>query len=290
MSYKNFIPNVWDTGINRDLERLCVFVDDCYRKYEGEVKRAGESVTILGIGKPTIKRMDKDTQYGNIDGPEQVETSAIVMPINQVAYFNYEVGDIDKAQAIDGLDGALQAETSEGLAQEVDVYISGVIGAEADDNDVIKAVAGTASSGEKNVLDILDEMQEKLMENDVSDSTEITVVVDPKFFTRFRKEYRGEDTDNSKILKNGRVYYYNGMKIKVSNNVTKKSITVSGTAKTCSLISARTKRAVAFAKPLTHTEAFRPEKAFADAVKGFILFDAKVVRPKELVVVPVYYA
>ena len=52
----------------------------------------------------------------------------------------------------------------------------------------------------------------------------------------------------------------------------------------------RTQRAVAFAKPLTHTEPYRPEKKFADAVKGFILFDAKVVRPKEILNINVKYA
>ena len=290
MSYKNFIPNVWSEQINRDLERLCVFAEDCHRKYEGTVKNKGESVTIVGIGKPTIKSMSKDTQYGNIDDAETVETTAIVMPIEQVSYYNYEIGDIDKAQAIDGIEGALQSETSEGLAQDVDKYIAGIIGAAAKDSDVVKAVAGAASSGEKNVLDILDEMQEKLMENDVPDGADIVIVVDPKFFTRFRKEYRSNDTDNSKILKNGRVYYYNGMKIKVSNNVAKKSITVSGTAKNCSLVSARTKRAVAYVRALTVTKPYEPEKKFTDAIKGFILYDAKIVRPKELVVVPVYYA
>ena len=52
----------------------------------------------------------------------------------------------------------------------------------------------------------------------------------------------------------------------------------------------RTQRAIAFAKPLTHTEPYRPEKKFADAVKGFILFDAKVVRPKEIYNINVKYA
>lgn len=54
-----------------------------------------------------------------------------------------------------------------------------------------------------------------------------------------------------------------------------------------SLIMVRTQRAVAFVKPMTHTEAYRPEKGFADAVKGFILFDGKIVRPKEMFVMNV---
>ena len=127
------------------------------------------------------------------------------------------------------------------------------------------------------------------MENDVADSAEIVVTVDPKFFTRFRKEYRNADTDNSQILKKGRVYYYNGMKIKVSNNVARHEVSLGGATVMASTVMARTKRAIAFVKPLTHTEAYRPEKKFVDAVKGFVLYDAKIVRPKELFVYNVAY-
>ena len=29
MAYSNFIPSVWEESINRELERACVFVEDC---------------------------------------------------------------------------------------------------------------------------------------------------------------------------------------------------------------------------------------------------------------------
>ena len=51
-----------------------------------------------------------------------------------------------------------------------------------------------------------------------------------------------------------------------------------------SLITVHTDKAVAFVNPMTHVEAYRPEKGFSDAVKGFVLYQAKIVRPKELVV------
>ncbi|MBQ4443849.1 MAG: hypothetical protein II896_04215 [Clostridia bacterium] len=290
MSYSNFIPAVWEAGINRDLERKCVFAEDCYRKYEGDVKRMGESVTITGIAKPTIRSLSRDQASGEIASPETVASTSIVMPINHIAYYNYEIGDIDKAQALDGVVEALQEETTEGLANEVDRYIASMaLSAEANVLGSTTCVTGAASTGEKNVLDILDEMQLTLLQNDVSDQTEIVVTVGPKFFTKFRKEYRTADTDNSQILKSGRVYYYNGMKIKVSNNVAKHDLTVNGTTAEYETVMARTKRAIAFVKPLTHTEAYRPEKKFVDAVKGFILFDARIVRPKELVVYNVKY-
>ena len=49
----------------------------------------------------------------------------------------------------------------------------------------------------------------------------------------------------------------------------------------------RTERAVAFANPLTHTEPYRPEKRFSDAVKGYVLYGTKIVRPKELMILNV---
>ncbi len=285
MSYSNFIPSVWEAGINRDLERKCVFVEDCYRNYEGLVKRQGESVTITGIGKPTIYGMDKKDRNGEINSAERVESTSVVMPINQIAYFNYEVGDVDEIQAKEGIMEALQSETSEGLANNVDKYIANLaLSEEAKVIGFSKCVAGEAGANEKNVLDILDELQENLMLNDVADSTEIVVTVDPKFFTRFRKEYRAADTDNSKLIKDGRAYYYNGMKIKVSNNVAETKGTLGSQSVNARCIMARTKRAIAFVKPVTHSEAYRPEKKFSDAVKGFILYDAKIVRPKELFV------
>ncbi len=289
MAYQNFIPTVWNEGIDRELEKLCVFVEDCNRKYEGKVKEKGESVKILGVGKPTIKTLAKANRNNDIDAPEEIEDTSVIMYINQIRYFNYMVGDIDKAQAVGGVMDALEAETSEGLANEVDTYIASF----AVDSSVaklysapVKVVAKeTNVEGEKYVLDVLDEAIERLQENDVKSTTKVVVTISPKFYRLFKKAYRTEDTDNSKILKNGKVTEYGNVIVKMSNNVHK--TTASG--ERVDNIMIRTQRAIAYAKPVTHTEPYRPEKKFADAVKGFILFDAKVVRPKEIVNINVKY-
>lgn len=291
MAYANFIPTVWNAGIDRELERLCVFVEDCNTKYEGKVKEKGESVKILGVGKPTIKSLAKANRNNDIDAPETIEDTSVIMYINQIRYFNYMVGDIDKAQAEGGIMDALEAETSEGLANEVDKYIASF----AVDSSVAKLYSAPVSvkakedevsaTTDKYVLDIIDEAIEKLQENDVKSTTKVVITISPKFYRRFKKAYRTEDTDNSKILKHGKVAEYGNVVVKVSNNVHK---TTSG-SDTIDNIMIRTQRAIAFAKPLTHTEPYRPEKKFADAVKGFILFDAKVVRPKEVINIPVKY-
>ena len=286
MAYNNFQPMVWAAGIERALERLCVFAEDCNRKYEGTVNEKGESVKILGVGKPTIRTLDRKNASGNIVGAEEIEDTSVIMPINQIRYFNYMVGDIDKAQGVNGIMDALSEETSEGLANSVDTYIADL----AKDSNVIKATSTvqtvvaneTTTSGQIYVLDLLDTAIQKLYENDVSPSTEIVCTISPRFWKLFKRAYIKLDSDNSKMIKNGKVAMYGNVTIKMSNNVAKDA---SGN----DLIMMRTKRAIAYVQPKTHTEPYRPENKFADAVKGYILFDAKVVRPKEMVVINAGY-
>lgn len=288
MAYEKFIPTIWNETINRELERLCVFAEDCNRQYEGDVKEMGDQVRILGIGSPTITDITIDSTRSNTNGdiaaPEEVAETSITLVIDHMSYFNYMVGDIDKAQAVNGILEALSEETSEKLANKVDTFIASLVV----DSSVAKLNAsGAAQVTVDNVLTTLDSAIQKLYENDVSTSTEIVVTVSPRFYTLFKRAYITKDTDNSKMLENGKVAKYGNVTVKMSNNVHKTKTTTDGDTDN---IMIRTKRAIAYAQPLTHTEPYRPEKKFADAVKGFILYGAKVVRPKEIVNINVKYA
>ena len=278
MAYTNFIPELWSEAIQRELEGSYVFAEDCNRQWEGDVKKKGDTVHILGVGKPTIKKLLREDASNDIDGPEEVTDTDTTLVIDQIDYFNYMVGDIDKAQAIGGLMDALSKETSEALADTVDKYIAGFAVAEG----VPKLTAAAQEVTKDNILGILDSAIQKLYENDVKNSTEVVVTISPRFYTLFKQAYIKADTNNSAMLKNGRVAMYGNVTVKMSNNVHK-------TDDGADNIMIRTKRAIAFAQPLTHTEAYRPEKKFADAVKGFILYGAKIVRDKEIVNINVKY-
>ena len=279
MAYSNFIPSVWEESINRELERACVFVEDCNRQYEGLVSKKGDSVHILGVGKPTIKSIDRANASGEIDEAEEIDDTSVILNIQQIRYFNYKVGDIDKAQAVGGLMDTLSAETSEGLANEMDKFIANM----ATSEDVSKLTEVATVVTKDNVLDLLDDAIQRLQENDVNMASGITVTVSPRFYKLFKQSYTGKDTNNSEELKNGKIGMYGNVTVKLSNNVAK---TEGGDVDN---IMIRTKRAIAFVNPLTHTEAYRPEKSFADAVKGYALFDGKVVRPKEIININVKY-
>lgn len=272
MAYKNFIPEVWAEAINRELERLHVFASNCNRQYEGEVRKMGDSVRILGVGRPTITEVKRDS-FTTLTAPETVEDTSQIMYIDNMAYFNYKVDDIDKRQAVGGLMEALSAETSEGLADVQDRTIANL----AADALAVKDASVTYQLTANNILAKLLEAHQKLMENDVKMSTKVTVTLAPWAATLYKQAMAAIDTDNSALLKNGLIGQFDGMDIKVSNNCYKDTNNNYG-------FMVRTDRAIAFARPMIHTEPYRPELDFSDAVKGFILYGTKIVRPKEMII------
>jgi len=278
MSYKNFIPTVWHEAIQHELERMHVFVGDCNREFEGDVSKMGDSVRILGVGKPTIK-----TQVGGditLTDAETIEDTSDTLIIDHVSYFNYLVDDIDKRQAVGGLMDALNTESSEALANETDLCISSLSKAKEavkKDNSAVTLTSGATGGGAVNILEYIDAGLEKLYEKDVRPNANISITVPPWFYMMLKQAYVKLDTDNSTMLENGKVGRYGNVLVRMSNNVVKDG---SGN----SLIQLKTPRAISFAQPMTHTEPYRPEKKFSDAVKGFILYGAKIVRPKEMII------
>ena len=272
MAYKKFIPEIWSEQYNRELEKALVFAEDCNRQYEGEVKQAGDTVRILGVGRPTISTTTTATDLILPDA-ENVADTSISMKIDQVAYYNFKVGDIDKAQSVaNGPMDALMAESAYGVADKMDQYIAKL----AADTRADKLDATSTQITKANILNYVDKGLKKLYENNVSRNSKITMTVSPWFYTLMKQAYVDLDKNNSNMIENGKVGRYGNVIVKMSNNV--------HTVGADSLIMLRTDKAIAFANPLTHVEAYRPGKAFADAVKGFVLYGGTIARPKEMVV------
>ena len=82
-------------------------------------------------------------------------------------------------------------------------------------------------------------------------------------------------SNNDTALEAGCIGYVAGCKVYVSNNVV--------VAENVHKCMARSKRAIAFAEQLSEIDAYRPERRFADAVKGLHLYGAQVIYPSEMV-------
>jgi hypothetical protein len=77
------------------------------------------------------------------------------------------------------------------------------------------------------------------------------------------------------MLKNGKVGMFGSTTLKASNNCFKDA---SGFWH----LQFKTKEAITFANPFTHTHAYTPEDYFEDKVKGYSLYQAKVVDGQQI--------
>ena len=285
MAYDNFKAKIWSKAIDKELERAFVFADGTNQQYSGEIKGLGDTVRILGVGKPTV------TEHSLINGditlstPEKISDTSVSLVVDKAAYFNYAVGDIDKAQGAGKVLAVLNEEASQEVANKIDCHIANLVHPDSGTVGLQIYNSGTAVQvTNANVMATLDACQAMLYANDVSPATEVEMILPPWLYMLFRQAYQNKDTDNSQYLTNGKVARYGNMTIKMSNNVAMKTISTVDHY----YVQIRTKRAIAFASSEAHTEAYRPETSFSDAVKGFKLYGAKIVRPKELVVLDCY--
>ena len=116
----------------------------------------------------------------------------------------------------------------------------------------------------------------------MQDASDIVLEVSPEVATILMKEKADYVSFNNDILENGYIGSIAGCNVFVTNSIYKEGSTV-----VCHKCLVRTKRAIAFAEQLSEIIAYRPEKRFADAVKGLHLYGAKVVYPNELVCIDV---
>lgn len=299
MAYETFIPTVWNTSLNRELTGKHILAKHTHRDYEGDVKQGGDSVRILNVGKPTINSYvipaNKATLHRNLPDTEEIDNTTITMPIQRVEQYSYGIGDIDKIQVLNSgkVMAAYQQETAEGLAKKVDMYLGQTVFPTAPiftnsfadaTTKIIKVTPGdsvTASGNEvQNILELLDDLVQHGRENDISDEEKLYVAMSPKLEKLVRQRLISISTDNVVTIEGRKYLQYYNLYIEWSNNL--KKVASAGQTPAYEYLTARTTRAVAYIHAHTHAEPFRPEKGFFDAIKGFILYDAMVIRPKEI--------
>lgn len=274
MSYNNFIPNVWSAKLQKERERDAVAVMLCNRDFEGDIKNVGDSVTINGVVRPTVAQYVKNSTAIT---PENLNGASTQLKIEKADYFAFEVDDIDKKQASGNVMESQMKEANEAMSDSSDDYIYSKY---ADAGYTVTAASLTHQTVISKILEGL----AVLWTNKVPKKAEISLEVSPNFLAKMMMTEIIYTDPNEKLLENGyvgRLRTFLGLKVYLATGIYNDA-----TYDYCFM---RTKSAIAFADQLTKIEAYRPESAFSDAVKGLHLYGAKVVRPKELVVIKASY-
>lgn len=276
MSYEKFKANVMAAKIMEDRTRASAFINHTVREYEGMLKNVGDSVTIKGAGKVSfVESSDgKPIQLGE---PQTPEGTNAILTVKQQAAFNFMVPDIDSAQGAKGAMELYRRQVSNEFAMKHDKYIAGMA-----QSPLAKLASANATQATKaNILEMLDDAVQWLQENDVPTTEKVTAFVTPAAFKLIRQNDISLDTDNSKMLASGAVAKYNNLDIVITNNVVRDS-----GVDYCMIM---TDKAIAFVDAITKIEAKRANNYIADEVRGVSLYDAKLIRPKELYVLNIKY-
>ena len=285
MAFQKFKPEVWSQKFMEDLDKTLVFKEDCNHTYEGDAKKPGDAVRIFGLGDVEIGAWHHG-KLEQLSTAQEVTGHSILMPINEIRTFNFEVGDdLDKAQAMggSGLMGKFTTKAKDNVADVIDQFIAGLHVGECEKafTSDVAIDSNPSNASATYILDAIDEAYLKLLENNVSRNTKVTLTAPPWFIMMLKRAYVELDTDNSAMLANGRVGRYGGITLKESNNVY-----TDGSGH--SHIQLKTDEAIAFVNPYTHMEGYRPDLTFIDCVKGYTLFDGMVVAPKQVIDLNVY--
>ena len=271
MAVTNFIPELWSARLLNALDKSHVFANVVNRDYEGDIKKMGDTVHINTIGAVTIGTYTQNTDFSS--GPETLATTDQTLTIDQAKYFNFQVDDIDAAQAAGDIMDKAMTRAAYGLADASDKYIAGILAGAADTSNLVSssAVALTSSNVYENVV----KMRTILDKANVPTAGR-WLVIPPEMYALILLDDRFVKTGGEMaegILRTGLVAQAAGFDIYLSNNCVSADVS----SKVTYTITGGVDSAATYAEQIVSTEAYRPEKRFADAVKGLHVYGAKVV-------------
>jgi len=261
-------PFVNTTGFSSYVIENAVAGNLVNRDYEGEIKRQGDSVKITSVNDVTIGTYTAHTDIT----VEDIDDATRSLLIDQAKYFAFEVDDIDLRQSVNG--GALMdeaaTEAAYALADVADTYVLGLYSGVDSGNAISTTSITTAALAVSNLIAL------KVKLDVANVPTQGRYVIVPPWYHGLllgsdlfvRVDASGNDT----ALRNGMVGRAFGFDVLVSNNC----INVTGDDY---IVQAGYPGAISFAEQIAKVEAYRPESAFSDALKGLHLYGAKLVRP-----------
>lgn len=277
MAIVNFQQTYWSKKIQKQLETITSLKNHCDFEFEGDIKQASR-VKILGVVRPTIRTYIPGTPITR----EQGKDTSMFLDINQYRYFNFDVEDIDKAQSVPGLIESLSKEATAGLSEQADKYVAEII--VADKENLASAESTDISATTDGGIALLEGGFRKLYENNCKVTDSYFLELTPEWYTILRPEIIELDTNNSDLIKKGFVGKYGNALISIENLL---GTWNDGTRDT-KLAMLRTSKAVAFAGQIDKVEAYRPQDGFSDAIKGLYVFGARIVRPEQIYLFPIY--
>lgn len=268
---------IWHKAYERALKTITSLRNHCDFKYERDSKNA-KTVRVLNAVRPSVRTYVPGTAITR----DAVSSTKVDIDIDQFKYFNIGLDDVIKAQSVPGAMEATAAEGALALAEEGDKYVASLVKAGVEATTPTIASVARFTPTKANAIEGVESAFEILYSknNRVSDTYWLEVA--PSYFKFIRPNILELLTNNVEMAKKGVVGKYANAMVTIENLLPKGQAT---TANDTVYNILRTEHAIAFIEQIDKVEAYRPEDAFEDALKGLYTFGAKVVRPDEIVVI-----
>lgn len=290
VTYRNFIPEVWDAAILASLQKKLVYGSTmvCNKDYEGDIAERGDTVHITQFGDPTV-----NTYVPNVDIVyEEIADAGLTLVIDQAKYISFTISDIDRAQAAGKMQPYLEGRGAYRLADVADQFIAGKYTGCAQAN-----VLGTTGapltpqgyslggSGTWHPADffvqVLEPLKVILAQNDVPDEDRY-ITVPPwaaSLIAQTEGFVRAVDMQGSAnaTMQRGFKGQISTLNVLETNNVPQPVAGGAGTGVWA--IQAGHPMAITYAEQIASSEAMRLERRFGDGVRALHLYGSKLVRP-----------
>jgi hypothetical protein len=274
MTVSTFVPEIWSAVLLDAVQKSLVFGSPMVANgdYEGEIANSGDTVHINAFSDPTISTYTS----GSTLTYEDINTADQVLTIDQAKSFAFKVDDIDKRQMAGDLLTKAMGRAGYKLRDVVDQYIEALFAGTANAVGTVAVATATPLTAYDNVLVPL---KVKLDEANVPTEGRFCVIP-PWFHGRLIRDDRfvrwdasGNGPGANGVGGNGAVGQAAGFTIAISNN--------------CALVtgddyrvSAGVSDAITLATQIADVEALRLQTTIADAIRGLLLYGAKLIRPE----------
>ncbi|AID50253.1 hypothetical protein P4U03_30205 [Bacillus mycoides] len=264
MSVATFIPTIWEARLMANFHKRSI-ADLITTK---PTKIEGNKIIFNRVGAVNVKDYEGKVEWDDTN-PSKVELN-----MDQKKYFAFKVDDVDAVQAAGNLIDPHTQEAGAVLQETVDTFILGKY-AEALKEHLIGSDKSPIELTPKNAYDYIVDLNTILNIKKVP-KTERFTIINSQVLGLLSKDDRF--TKQPVVLENGIVegQIINGSQIVVSEEV-------HGSGGKYKILGLH-KSAIGYGKQLDETEAMRLQGAFADGIRGLMVYGGDILRQESLAV------
>lgn len=260
MSVNSFKKEMWETALLTEFEGVSLVE---------AVTTAPSSIE----GKTAHFNVLSDIAVKDYEGTvswDELTTTDLSLNFDKKKYFAFSLEDVDKAQLAGEIMQPATKSASAKIKEDIDTKVFADMATNAKGTNAIgSSTAKKAIESAEDAYNYVVDLGTKLDENNVPAEGRF-VIASPAFVNILAKDKRV--IDNAPVLANGIVQgmLINGMQICKSNNVPANTVL------------AVSKLAQGFGKQIDEVEAMRLQNAFADGVRGLVVYGLKTLRDNSI--------